>query len=281
MFAAPVPSLRKALSIGSFGDLNPLPWAFMTGNTCGWVAYAFLTKDIFVLIGNAPSFLLSLWLNVGACQLQYLEGMKNRDKVLRNLSLQSLFSEEEPPGLLEQLLTITDEHHQQKTRNSYLLPVAGVKDDISNAAPSSRRIHHTTIFLSVTATWLFLLSIAAFLPAEYHHAQVLTVGIAANINLVFFLAAPLSSILVVVRHQNSSSIHGPTMMASIANCSLWSTYGLLAIHDPFIYLPNIIGLVISIVQLLLFLCYRSTSELDTMAEQEELEESDYDRVLLL
>ena len=71
MFAAPVPSLQKALEEKSMGELNPLPWAFMTGNTCGWVAYAFLTKNIFVFIGNAPSFLLSIWLNIGACQLQY------------------------------------------------------------------------------------------------------------------------------------------------------------------------------------------------------------------
>ena len=63
--------------------------------------------------------------------------------------------------------------------------------------------------------------------------------------------------------------------------SRWSTYGFFALNDPFLYLPNITGLAIGIVQLVIFLCYRSTSEIDTIVEEEQLEESDYDRVLLL
>jgi len=288
MFAAPVPSLRKALSKGSLGDLNPLPWAFMTGNTAGWVAYAFLTKNIFLLVGNGPSFLLSLWLNIGACQLRYLEDRNSphRDDGTRDLSLQSLFrssSEDETPGLLEHyLLTIPDENHTTKTRNRYAQPSLNENVDNLNATPSiCISINHATIFVLVTATWLLLLSVVAFLPEGYHHAQVLIVGIAANINLIFFLAAPLSSIQFVIRHQNSNYIHVPTMMAGLANCTLWSTYGFFALNDPFLYLPNITGLAIGIVQLVIFLCYRSTSEIDTIVEEEQLEESDYDRVLLL
>ncbi len=34
-----------------------------------------------------------------------------------------------------------------------------------------------------------------------------------------------------------------------------SAYGLLAIHDPFIYVPNIIGLSVGVLQLLLFICF--------------------------
>ena len=227
MFAAPVPSLRKALSKGSLGDLNPLPWAFMTGNTAGWVAYAFLTKNIFVLIGNGPSFLLSLWLNIGACQLRYLEDRNTlyRDDGTRDLSLQSLFrssSEDENPGLLDHLLSITDENHTTKTRNRYAQPSLNENADNCNAPPPPMCIslNHTTIFLLVTAAWLLLLSVVAFLPEGYHHAQVFIVGIAANINLIFFLAAPLSSIKFVIIHQNSNYIHVPTMMAGLANCTL-------------------------------------------------------------
>lgn len=44
MFFAPVPALLSALRRGSLGDLNPLPWAFMLGNTLGWTTYSFLTK---------------------------------------------------------------------------------------------------------------------------------------------------------------------------------------------------------------------------------------------
>jgi hypothetical protein len=34
-----------------------------------------------------------------------------------------------------------------------------------------------------------------------------------------------------------------------------SAYGLLAIHDPFIYIPNIIGLSVGVLQLILFICF--------------------------
>eukprot|EP00978_Attheya_sp_CCMP212_P033966 scaffold139999_cov55-Attheya_sp.AAC.3 len=33
MFAAPLMAVRKAVQRANLGDLNPTPWAFMTGNT--------------------------------------------------------------------------------------------------------------------------------------------------------------------------------------------------------------------------------------------------------
>ena len=44
MFFAPLSDVQKAIARGSLGDLNPLPWAFMLGNTCGWVTYSILTN---------------------------------------------------------------------------------------------------------------------------------------------------------------------------------------------------------------------------------------------
>jgi solute carrier family 50 protein (sugar transporter) len=44
MFFAPYRDVQKAIARGSLGDLNPLPWAFMLGNCCGWCIYAFLIK---------------------------------------------------------------------------------------------------------------------------------------------------------------------------------------------------------------------------------------------
>ncbi len=49
----------------------------------GWTAYAYYTKDPFILASNIPGILVSAWLNLGAAKLQYhgfrevstLEGM--------------------------------------------------------------------------------------------------------------------------------------------------------------------------------------------------------------
>jgi len=78
LFAAPISSLMLALSERSLGDLNPVPWAFMSGNCIGWVAYSYLKKDPFIFIANGPGILVSLWLNAGAMKLQfYSESHKN------------------------------------------------------------------------------------------------------------------------------------------------------------------------------------------------------------
>lgn len=44
MFAAPYFAVQNAISNGSLGDLNPLPWAFQLGNTIGWVIYSMLIQ---------------------------------------------------------------------------------------------------------------------------------------------------------------------------------------------------------------------------------------------
>eukprot|EP00532_Pseudo-nitzschia_australis_P018930 CAMPEP_0168298592 /NCGR_PEP_ID=MMETSP0142_2-20121227/23127_1 /TAXON_ID=44445 /ORGANISM="Pseudo-nitzschia australis, Strain 10249 10 AB" /LENGTH=131 /DNA_ID=CAMNT_0008248019 /DNA_START=45 /DNA_END=436 /DNA_ORIENTATION=+ len=72
VFAAPINDLNHALRRGSLGSLNTTPWAVMTGNCLGWCAYAYYTADPFVLASNLPGLILSLWLNIGACKLQYL-----------------------------------------------------------------------------------------------------------------------------------------------------------------------------------------------------------------
>ncbi|OEU18582.1 hypothetical protein FRACYDRAFT_182833 [Fragilariopsis cylindrus CCMP1102] len=63
LYSAPAKSLAKALKRKSLGDLNPKPWAIMTGNCFGWLAYAYYTKNPFVLASNIPGLLVSFWLN--------------------------------------------------------------------------------------------------------------------------------------------------------------------------------------------------------------------------
>jgi solute carrier family 50 protein (sugar transporter) len=69
----------ECIANGSLGALNPVPWAIMTGNCFGWVVYAYMKQDPYLLASNLPGFLISLWLNVGAAKLQYLEQTKSSD----------------------------------------------------------------------------------------------------------------------------------------------------------------------------------------------------------
>ena len=80
MFAAPVEDLRRALVKGSLGPLNPVTWAFTTGNCLGWCAYAYYTRDPFVFAANLPGLIISFWLNLGASKLQYLELIQEKQQ---------------------------------------------------------------------------------------------------------------------------------------------------------------------------------------------------------
>mmetsp|Transcript_35561 Transcript_35561/g.36068 ORF Transcript_35561/g.36068 Transcript_35561/m.36068 type:complete len:277 (+) Transcript_35561:183-1013(+) len=79
LYSAPVRSLAQALKRKKLGDLNPTPWGIMTGNCFGWLAYAYYSRDPFVLVSNIPGLLVSFWLNAGASKLQYYANVENTD----------------------------------------------------------------------------------------------------------------------------------------------------------------------------------------------------------
>eukprot|EP00339_Tiarina_fusa_P006294 CAMPEP_0117068956 /NCGR_PEP_ID=MMETSP0472-20121206/48332_1 /TAXON_ID=693140 ORGANISM="Tiarina fusus, Strain LIS" /NCGR_SAMPLE_ID=MMETSP0472 /ASSEMBLY_ACC=CAM_ASM_000603 /LENGTH=270 /DNA_ID=CAMNT_0004791235 /DNA_START=50 /DNA_END=863 /DNA_ORIENTATION=- len=80
MYAAPVNELRCALKAGKLGALNSTPWAVMTGNAVGWCAYSYYAWDPFILASNIPGLVVSIWLNMGAAKLQYLQVRREHDE---------------------------------------------------------------------------------------------------------------------------------------------------------------------------------------------------------
>ena len=52
----------------------------MTGNCFGWLAYAYYSRDPFVLASNIPGLIVSFWLNSGASKLQYYREVESRNE---------------------------------------------------------------------------------------------------------------------------------------------------------------------------------------------------------
>mmetsp|Transcript_37545 Transcript_37545/g.120455 ORF Transcript_37545/g.120455 Transcript_37545/m.120455 type:complete len:262 (-) Transcript_37545:531-1316(-) len=77
--------------------------------------------------------------------------------------------------------------------------------------------------------------------------QLLT-GYVANVILVIFYGAPLSTLAQVLKTKSAASIYAPLSLLSGINGALWVTYG-LAVNDLFIAVPNAAGLLLSLVQL--------------------------------
>ena len=109
--------------------------------------------------------------------------------------------------------------------------------------------------LSISTFWLVLITIAALgRPILDESSRTLLIGLAVNINLIFFYGAPVAKIATVMETKSSASIHIPTMTASLLNGTLWFCYG-IAVSDYFISVPNGFGSLLGIVQLVLCVIY--------------------------
>lgn len=233
MFAAPINALQEAFKRGYLDQLNPLPWVFMTGNCIGWIGYSYLSNDYFVLLANAPGLLISVWLNVGAIKLQYGVLLLKNDFEMTGTTIRP----------------VTENGNNLSSNVNDPEPNISVKNPIPTTS------QECFMFLMITL-WLVIFSIVSL--AQFDSSiQRKVVGIAVNLNLMFFYGAPLSTIFEVVKSRNSSSIHFKTTTMNIMNTSFWIVYG-FAVKDPYILVPNGIGLLLGMIQLLLCLFFVRT-----------------------
>jgi solute carrier family 50 protein (sugar transporter) len=118
-------------------------------------------------------------------------------------------------------------------------------------APAS----HELLVIVISVVWLILIAVVSlgrsFLS---ENARLLTIGIAANLNLVFFYGAPLSSFATVIKTKSSNVIHVSTMVTTLLNGMFWFSYG-IAIGNGFVYVPNGIGAFLGAIQFLLCLIF--------------------------
>ena len=75
-------------------------------------------------------------------------------------------------------------------------------------------------------------------------------GYLCNAILLAYYGAPLSTLAEVVKRRSAASIYLPTVLLNGLNACFWSSYA-LAIDDPFMLAPNIIGAGLTLGQLLL------------------------------
>ena len=108
---------------------------------------------------------------------------------------------------------------------------------------------HAQFIAAVVGTTLFLaLSPLVRTPLTY-------IGTAGVVFCVAMFASPLSALKVVIQTKSAKSIPLPFSVASVINCFLWSVTGLLDMRDINVWLPNILGLTCSLMQVGLKLIY--------------------------
>lgn len=132
---------------------------------------------------------------------------------------------------------------------------------------------HERLVMGIVIVWTVVLSTIGF----YKHYTSLTndseqssnasnvaqsvVGYVVNFNLVFFYGAPLSAISRVLRTKRCDTLHVPTMIMNTSNAVFWTSYALAPqINDPFIYVPNGLGVLLGTIQFFLWMVFPKTAD---------------------
>ena len=92
---------------------------------------------------------------------------------------------------------------------------------------------------------------------EVSHSGIrFVMGAYGSLICVLLFASPLSTMSEVIRTRNAVSIYAPLTATQVANCSMWTVYGLF-IEDVWVWGPNGTGLCLGLVQLFLVCAYPS------------------------
>jgi solute carrier family 50 protein (sugar transporter) len=264
MWVAPWNDLQQATARGRLDDLNPLPWAFMLGSCIGWITYAILKQNIWVLVSSLPGLLLSVYYNMQAIKLQFHE---DRSTDLRKSIVSALEVEQEvqsqafllPPAVvlvvpmttesLNESLSAEKNQTTNNTINNTLLDYAKIVWEVAAQKRLSPAPHEKAVLFMVTL-WAATISLVSFTDSFSGSVKENIVGFTAIGNLLFFYGAPLSTIATVLQTRSSRTIHMPTMITNTANGAFWCAYG-FAVQDYLIGGPNGFGAFLGGIQIIL------------------------------
>lgn len=257
-FIAPVGCISRAVRHGHLGELNPIPWIFMTGNAIGWIAYAFATHDFFVLAANGPGFIISLWLNKTASTL-----LRKEEDAYQLISNENSDDTESPKS---DTSSREEEAEELETENTHVISLILAGDYVYLTSQEKG-------VLAIVSVWITYLVIIGISGLD-HHGRKIAIGVAVDVNLAIFFAAPLTTIFRVIESSDSSSIHLPTMYLNTLCAFFWLIYG-LSMLDVFKIIPDGAGVIFGLCQFYLYKTYPHADFLSD-SESESGEELDED-----
>lgn len=107
--------------------------------------------------------------------------------------------------------------------------------------------------------WIVIAFLFGTSAAVIDHQMAITIlgFIACLINICYYYS-PLSTIRMVIRTKNSSSLHFPMLVMNFIGSSIWTIYGLYAIYDPFLFVPCGLGVFFTSILLFAKVYYHSS-----------------------
>ncbi len=221
VFLSPLPAVLNAVKNNRLGSVNPLPYAMIFGNCIAWFIYALVIKNYYVLIGNMPGILLSLYYMIAAYAIGYAE--------VKQLEQQQLLE-----------ATTGDEREVAEKKMKYL----------RSFLDPALALMIILVFILEIVSLLIFVTLFPSNPSEYPTLiQKNLIGITCVIILVLFYTSPLSTLVLVIKQRDCSSIDWRLSLTCFFNGGFWAVYGIV-IGDGFIWGPNLVGAILAVVQLI-------------------------------
>lgn len=140
-------------------------------------------------------------------------------------------------------------------------------------ANTEKDLHLRTILevllIGSVAVWaIFGMIVGISLPEEYTEKGIVAIGIlGCGCGLAYYTSF-LSTMAVIIKTKDSSSLYLPTLVTNLSNSSLWVIYG-FAVQDPVIWSPNFLGATLTILQLSLYFIYYPRHKVLSSGSKEE------------
>ena len=116
------------------------------------------------------------------------------------------------------------------------------------------------LVIAAVSMWLFvgmIIGLATSPDAATHARGVTAVGVIGDLCGLAYYAAPLSTMRVIIKTKDSSSLHIPSLIANLGNALMWIIYGIAGIQDPLVWVPNLLGGLLTCSQIALCILYRN------------------------
>jgi solute carrier family 50 protein (sugar transporter) len=103
--------------------------------------------------------------------------------------------------------------------------------------------------------WVFVGMVLGMIIPSRPDIGIIIVAATANFGTIAFYTAPVLDVMRVIRLRDASSLELRFIIATTMNSSMWFIYGLAAINNYFVWSPNVIGVVLGVVQMVLIAVY--------------------------
>jgi len=286
MWCSPAFAILAARKDKTLGQLNLLPFVMMVFCTFGWTLYGSMKADPYILWSNIPGMALGFWCShsiagILSAQIAVHEAGLGQSTsrgglgLAENESLVGLdvvdqtadVGKGDPSGEGSASGSGSGTSRDAKATTDVGEEKKGAEGEAeAGAAPTAIDTLKSQAFFIETAMWIApllwglmaQLAWVTYVDVEDKDTALHIVGNACIAQTVIYFGAPLSQALEVIRRKDSSSIYPPMVITNTAACLMWTIYGFSAVDDIAIWGPNVAGIVLQILNMILCLVYKNT-----------------------